>query len=196
MKNFILIERNLPVEPLLEEIARLPNAWNLQTGRQRITVQREARAIPLRGLRKSKIQGRSRRDVHETRYTTLSRQFPRAIRFICEFATRFDSELARAKLVSLPSGNVVYPHVDRGEYYAFRNRFHFVLQSGGSWMRAGDEEVRMRTGELWWFDNKAEHEARNDGDDDRIHLIFDLEPRNGVLRPQEANEMNLERASA
>jgi aspartyl/asparaginyl beta-hydroxylase (cupin superfamily) len=184
MKNFCLLQQDMPVRILLDEIARLPNAWDLQTGRQRITVQREARAIPLRGLRTSKIRGRARRDVHETRFTTLSRQFPQAIRFICDWAERLDSELARAKLVSLPPGNLVYPHIDRGEYYACRNRFHFVLQSDGSWMRAGDEEVRMQTGELWWFDNKAEHEARNEGEGDRIHLIFDLEPKNGALSPE------------
>lgn len=34
----------------------------------------------------------------------------------------------------------------------------------------------MRSGELWWFDNDQLHEARNDADDDRIHLIFDLLP--------------------
>ena len=34
----------------------------------------------------------------------------------------------------------------------------------------------MREGELWWFDNNALHEAHNDGDEDRIHLIFDLLP--------------------
>ena len=52
-----------------------------------------------------------------------------------------------------------------------------VLRStAGSWLRAGDEDVRMREGELWWFDNQQVHEARNDGDQDRIHLIFDLLP--------------------
>ena len=183
MQNFFRIADALPVEPILEEIHRWPDAWDLQTGRQKIAVQREARAIPIRGLRKSKIRGRQRRDVHETRYTTISRQFPRTTKFICDWAERFDAELARAKLVNLPVGHVVYPHHDRGEYYARRNRFHFVLQSEGSWMRAGDEEVRMRTGEFWWFDNKAEHEARNDGEVDRIHLIFDLEPRDGELGP-------------
>ena len=34
----------------------------------------------------------------------------------------------------------------------------------------------MRKGELWWFNNRQIHEARNDGDGDRIHLIFDLLP--------------------
>ena len=59
-----------------------------------------------------------------------------------------------------------------------RDRYHLVLRSAaGSWLKAGDEEVRMREGELWWFDNKQMHEAMNDGDQDRIHMIFDLLPR-------------------
>ena len=65
-----------------------------------------------------------------------------------------------------------------GEYYRLHERHHLVLRSSlGSWLRAGEEEVRMREGELWWFDNRAVHEAFNDGDEDRIHLIFDLLPR-------------------
>ena len=35
----------------------------------------------------------------------------------------------------------------------------------------------MHEGELWWFDNNEVHEAHNDGDLDRIHIIFDLLPR-------------------
>ena len=183
MKNFQLIAKELPVEPLLEEIDRLPEVWDLQTGRQNVMVQREARAISIRGLKKSKIRGRQRRDVHESRYTTISRQFPATTRFICSWANAFDSELARAKLVNLPPGHVVYPHRDRGAYYQRRNRYHFVLQSEGSVMRCGGEEIRMLPAELWWFDNKEVHEARNDGAKERIHLIFDLEPRNGLRRP-------------
>ena len=188
MKNFFLLQNDTPVASILAEVQRWPEAWDLQTGRQRIAVQREAHAIPIRGIRKSKIGGRERRDVHETRFTTISRQFPRTTSFLCEWARRLDAELARAKLVCLPPGNAVYPHADRGEYYARRNRFHLTLQSEGSWMRAGEEEVRMQAGEFWWFDNKSDHEARNDGTRDRIHLIFDLEPRDGVLGPVPAFE--------
>ena len=90
---------------------------------------------------------------------------------------RLQSEVSRAKIVNLPPGGRVYPHIDRGEYYRYRDRYHLVLRSPhGSWLRAGDETVRMAEGELWWFDNKEMHEAMNDGDADRIHFIFDLLP--------------------
>lgn len=179
MKYFECLRTAVDPQPFLDEIAHIDDAWDQSTGRQdKIAVQREALAIPLRGLRKSAIAGRRRSDVHESRWTTGSRRFTLARGFLEEFARAEDGILGRAKIVCLPAGRRVYPHIDRGEYYRVRNRYHFVLRSAeGSWLRAGDEEVRMREGEVWWFDNDQMHEAFNDGDQDRIHLIFDMLPR-------------------
>lgn len=177
MKYFRRLKQGIDPTPFLDEIAAVDGIWHEQTGRQKTAgVQREALAIPVRGLRKSAQVDRLRRDVHESRWTSGSARLPNACAFLEQIADTEASILGRAKIVCLPTGNKVYPHVDRGEYYRLRNRYHLVLQSEGSWMRAGDEDVRMRTGELWWFDNKAEHEAMNDGDTDRIHFIFDLLP--------------------
>ncbi len=190
MKNFRRIRRNIPTLPFLREIASVNEAWAQATGRQdKIAVQREALAIPLRGLRKSQIYGRKRCDVHESRWTTGSAAFPLARAFIIDVATELDADLSRAKIVCLPAGRRVYPHIDRGEYYRLRGRYHFILKSSqGSWMKAGDEELRMREGELWWFDNDQMHEAHNDGDEDRIHIIFDLLPAEMRARAAEATE--------
>lgn len=186
MRYFQLVREGIDPDPLLAEIAAVDNAFAAYRGRQeKIAVQREALAIPLRGIKASAVGDRKRRDVHESRWTTGSRHYPLARAFLEQTAQALGSELSRAKIVCLPPGHKVYPHVDRGEYYRLRNRYHLVLKSSGSWMRAGDEEVRMRAGELWWFDNDQEHEACNDGDSDRVHLIFDLLPREraGQIRP-------------
>ncbi|GAB4223663.1 MAG: hypothetical protein Tsb0032_26600 [Kiloniellaceae bacterium] len=179
MQFFRRIKAGIDPQPFLEEIASIEGAWDAATGRQdKIAVQREALAIPLRGLRKSAIGERQRRDVHESRWTTGSKLYPTARRFLKDFAREQNALLSRAKIVCLPAGRRVYPHVDRGDYYAVRDRYHLVLRSAaGSWLKAGDEEVRMREGELWWFDNKQMHEAMNDGEQDRVHMIFDLLPR-------------------
>lgn len=179
MRHFRRMKSGVNVAFLLEEIASVPNAWELNTGRQdKIKVQREAQAIPIRGLVKSKINGRKKRDVHESRWTTISKQFPRFRAFLEAFATEQNAELSRAKVIRLKPGRQVYPHIDRGEYYEVRDRYHLVLQSpAGSHLKSGDEEVRMQERELWWFDNHAMHEAHNDGDEDRIHFIFDLRPK-------------------
>ena len=41
---------------------------------------------------------------------------------------------------------------------------------------SGGETVRMQEGELWWFDNKAVHDAFNPSAEGRIHVIFDVLP--------------------
>ena len=178
MHYFSLIRDRIATEPFLEEIAALDDAWATATGRQeKIHVQREALAIPLRGLRKSSIGARKRRDVMESRWTSGSVSFPHARKFIKQIAEYLSCSPGRAKIVCLPPGTHVYPHVDRGEYYRLHARFHLVLRSNnGSMLRAGDETRRLGVGELWWFDNKQVHEAWNDGPENRIHLIFDLLP--------------------
>ncbi len=178
MENFHLVRDNIDVSPFLREIASVDDAWDQATGRQeKIRVQREALSIPLRGVRKSAIRDRKRRDVLESRWTSGSVAFPHARRFIDDIAMSFDALPGRAKIVSLPPGRRVYPHIDRGLYYHVHSRLHLVLRSShGSLLRAGDETNRLGEGELWWFDNSKEHEAWNDGDENRIHLIFDVLP--------------------
>jgi hypothetical protein len=52
LKYFRLIESCVPTQPFLSEIASVREAWSSATGRQeKIAVQREAMAIPLRGVR-------------------------------------------------------------------------------------------------------------------------------------------------
>ena len=178
LKHFRRLRAGIDTAPFLAEVERLDDAWSRATGRQdKIQVQREAMAIPLRGLRRSLLGTRKPRDAHESRWTSTSRLFPHARAFIEAIALAEGSLLSRAKLVCLPAGRRVYPHIDRGEYYRLRNRYHLVLRSSlGSWLKSGDEEMRMQEGELWWFDNLQVHEAHNDGTQDRIHLIFDLLP--------------------
>lgn len=178
MDKFKLIRRAVDTQPFLDEIAQVDDAWELATGRQeKIRVQREALAIPLRGLRKSAVGGRQRRDVLDSRWTSGSMAFPHARAFIQATAETLGGLPGRAKIVNLPPGKRVYPHIDRGAYYLAHARFHLVLRSThGSILRTGGETRRLANGELWWFDNNLVHEAWNDGDENRIHLIFDILP--------------------
>ncbi|MBW4709209.1 aspartyl/asparaginyl beta-hydroxylase domain-containing protein [Roseobacter sp. YSTF-M11] len=164
-------------EPFLEEISGVAHAWDTSTGRQdKIPDQREAKGISRRGLRNSAIGGRKRYDVHESRWTTVSQNCPAARAFLKHVAQRQDGILGRAKIVCLPAGKRVCPHIDRGRYYRVRNRYHLLLTAAhGSRMKAGDEEVRMRQGELWWCDNDQMYGANDDGDQNRIHMLFDMQ---------------------
>jgi hypothetical protein len=83
--------------------------------------------------------------------------------------------LGRVMINKIAPGGVIYPHADTPEHAEYYSRFHIVLQSQpGVVFRAGDEQVYMATGEVWWFDNKQEHEVINNSADDRIHMIVDI----------------------
>lgn len=110
MKYFDGIKHSIDVQPVLNEIASIPDAWKIATGRQdKIAVQREAGATPLRGLVTSKIGNRKRRDIHESRCTTASRQFLVACAFLQHFADEQYAELGRAKIPASRLGDASTP---------------------------------------------------------------------------------------
>lgn len=75
------------------------------TGR-RIGVFDRRRAL-CAAMRQAAIGDRTRRDVHESRWTSTSKPFGHARRFLKAFAARQGAELGRAKLVRLPAGHRV-----------------------------------------------------------------------------------------
>jgi outer membrane protein assembly factor BamB/orotate phosphoribosyltransferase len=176
MKYFKLVRSGIEVAPLLDEVLSHDEAWLIDTGRQdRIRVQRDTNTIFLRSAVR-------RPDLHvnenqESRPTPAAELFPRALAFMTEFAQQLDCQLSRATIVRLKPQSQVFRHIDEGSYYFLRDRFHLVLKSAlGSVLMSGGERVRMREGELWWFDNKQFHESYNESDEWRIHYIFDLLP--------------------
>ena len=180
--RFTLIAKGIDINPLVSELIKAPEIWLADTSRQRkVRCQRDTENIFLRVAKKPLPPGASNaNDVHECRTTKTARRFPEALAFCQQVADLEGGELGRATLVALQPGGWVRPHVDTGEYYRARERYHLVLKSAtGSPLTCAGETVVMREGELWIFDNKSEHEARNPSDTPRVHLIFDVLPMPG-----------------
>ena len=174
VKYFKLIRSGIDVAPLLEEVRSREEAWLIDTGRQhKIRVQRDTNTIFLSSpVHRPDLQIN---ENQESRLTSVSKNFPRALAFMTEFAQEMNCHLSRATIVRLKPNSQVFRHIDEGSYYFLRDRFHLVLQSStGSVLLSGGEQVRMREGELWWFDNKQYHESYNESGEWRIHYIFDL----------------------
>ncbi len=181
LQHFKLLDAAIDIQPLLAELDANAQYWLHDTSRQdRVKVQRETHSIYLRSAVKPFPPGvTSSNDVHESRCTAMAKHFPRILGWTENIATSVGGELGRVTVVRLAPHGKVYRHIDRGEYYRVRDRYHLVLKSPmGSILAAGDEWLRMQEGELWWFNNKAPHEAHNESGDWRVHLIFDVLPCN------------------
>lgn len=180
--RFLRIATGVDVAPFLSELEAASELWLADTSRQRrVRCQRDTQNIFLRVARKPLPPGaKNANDVHESRTARAAARFPHALGFCQRIADLQGGELGRATLVALQPHGWVRPHIDVGAYYRVRDRFHLVLRSHeGSSLTSVDETVVMREGELWAFDNKAEHDARNLSAEPRVHLIFDVLPGPG-----------------
>jgi hypothetical protein len=154
MKFFRCLGSGMDVAPLLEEIRAQEWAWLANTSRQdRIPVQRDTNTIILRNaVHRTDLEVNENQESEATKFAT---SFPRAMAVMTKIAEAMKSSLSRATIVRLKPQSQVGRHIDDDSYYLIWNRFHLVLHSPGSVLISGDEAVRMRAGELWWFDKQA-----------------------------------------
>lgn len=75
----------------------------------------------------------------------------------------------------IPPAEEAFPH--RAVPAVYFSRYQIALKAQpGIVFKAGDEQVYMAPGEVWWFDNCVSHEVVNNSDDDRISLVVDMRP--------------------
>jgi quercetin dioxygenase-like cupin family protein len=180
MKHFKLVGEGIDISPYLDEIEGNAELWAIDTSRQdNIVKQRETQAMTLRAHAAQAIDDSRARATMPFQYrgrsSEMSVHFPLASAFVDEWTKKEKGVNGRSVIVRLKPQGTIYPHSDDGLYWCLRDRYHLVVKSAnGSLFKAGGEEVRMGEGELWWFDPTVEHEAFNDSDEDRIHIIFDV----------------------
>lgn len=189
MRHFQRLMQDAAVMGLLLELNNHDELWNQNTLRTQTpgTPHRELDDIWLRmnDLEKCKQAAEDegfwdhRESINYPAMATL----PTARRLICNLMALVNGErLGRCMISRMKPGTQIYPHKDIGDdltvYYdnePYYSRFHIVVQGlPGSVFIAGDEQVTMRTGEVWWFNGAAEHSVINNSADDRIHLVCDI----------------------
>ena len=185
MKNFLRLETGIDVLPLLLAIQRRPELWKedtyLRDYPQGPFAQIES--IMLRFPVKTVVEteeelkkAQSMYDPHESIDYPPYKLLPEARPLVMGLMNRVGGErLGRVMINKIAPGGMIYPHADTPSHTDYYTRFHFVLKSApGVFFQAGDENVYMAPGELWWFDNKQEHEVINNSAVDRIHMVVDV----------------------
>jgi len=175
LRNFTRLATGVDLRAMREELAQHEGDWSISTVRQdTVRCQRETESIFLRTARRTDAQT-ALEDVQATQPALAAAHFPRTLAWLHAAADSLHGELGRVLFARLRPQGRVYRHIDAGQYYACRRRFHLVIWSReGSPMVCDGEEVLMQEGEFWEFDNKKPHEACNRSAAPRVHLIFDV----------------------
>jgi hypothetical protein len=179
MKYFQLVAVNADVGPLHHAIVRQPQLWNQE--RVRTTFEGSPHAqvddilIRFQDIEKHRAHLETI-DEHECIWQPAAYKLPQARSLVFDLMRKVEGErLGRVLITRLPPGGVILPHKDGDEHAAYYDRYHIMLSNlPGSVFQAGDEEVCMQTGSVWWFDNGVEHSVRNDSVDHRLTLIVDI----------------------
>lgn len=100
------------------------------------------------------------------------------VRALVERTCPENHTIGRVMVAMLHPCGVISPHVDEGKYADNHIRYHFVLSSNPNCtFICGNEAVNMRSGEIWTFNHKQEHQVINaDVDNPRVHIIADYKP--------------------
>lgn len=179
MRNFLKLAEGLEVGSIVHALHTRTGLWNRNDLRRTYpgTPHRECDDIWLRfqpqGLSVEQIV-----DAHEgVNYPALE-ELPQVRPLIFALMRQVEGErLGRVLITRLAPGKRIYPHVDGGDHARYYKRYQVALQSlPGVVFRSGGEQVSMRTGDVWWFDNSVEHEVVNNSADDRLALIIDIRP--------------------
>lgn len=185
MKNFLKLTSGIDTTQLLLAIRRRADLWKEDTYLRDYPQGpfKEIESIMLRFPVKTVVETEeelkkvdSIYDQHESidypAYKLLAEARPLIMNLMAYVG---GERLGRCIINKIAPGGRIFPHADTPAHAEYYSRFHIVLQSNpGVVFRAGDEQVYMAQGEIWWFDNKQEHEVINNSCDDRIHLVVDI----------------------
>jgi hypothetical protein len=170
---------NVDIKQMLDCVNARPEDWLVNTVRQKsIKVQEDTETISLRKVTPENNLPNNHLVYHSEAIITtdLYSHYKPITEFIEKFAKEQNSEIKWINIVKLPPGGRVLPHPDYGGYYITKDRYHLVLQGQYTYVVNQDVALRAQAGNLFWFDNKLVHYSFNYGKEDRISVIFDLQP--------------------
>lgn len=177
MSHFTLIDRDVPVQPLLGQIDAHPELWGSRGARQRgASPHRDASDIWLRYMDPELLGRHDIRQPHESVWypeaRVLDGVFPIVKRL--DVALPVWLELGGVLLTRIPAGKEVFWHNDRGPWHAeyYDLKLWLPLRANeGCVNHVEDESMVWRVGEVWHHSNMLSHRVENRGETERICLI-------------------------
>lgn len=179
MRNIEILETNVELESIIKDLHDNPNDW----GAQRNAVGALSlldRGFPTvsAGVLQLVMGGVKHIDDYvgdsEICIPTVAIKNHKNI---ADFMTERFGVFSRCGFLSLPVGGVVGTHIDIGDYYLSRDRYHLSIQ-GVYKYTVGDESIIVEPGTLFRFNNKLPHGTSNIGDVVRITFVFDVPHNN------------------
>lgn len=168
--NFRFIAKNLDTSKILQQVLDNPDDWNAINDYPNIGGNTNPYGFMPLVMAVVAAPYKTAKDSEYQRNTPLYEKYTEIRKFLNSYGIK---QTSRAAFFRLYAGDSVANHIDEGNYYLRRDRYHLALQ--GTYLYNVDGEThQIEPGTFFWFDNKKYHWARNNGTVDRITFVFDL----------------------
>lgn len=179
--NFEKIDCQVDVSALLKQLEEHPQLWD-QHPERKIgygSPHSEMSDIWVRFRDKSELlEVKHYAESHTPVWYPSRRILTEVERISLDMMTLFRAvQLGGVLITKIPPSGEIKPHNDRGRWHPefFNTKVYIPLQSNdGCINTCQDDQVNMKTGEVWVFDNLKTHSVQNNGDTDRITLIISM----------------------
>ena len=179
MRRFVQIGAAVDVLPVALDLHRAPHLWDRNPERRlypgtphAAMVDITVRYMPAEQLTSLDV----RRHEHRNVFWPAWRELPTLRPMIFALMARVSAvELGSILITKLPAGEMIQPHSDAGSWAPeFYNCKAHITIAGQALVRCGEDEVIMKQGDVFTFDNLLTHSVECLGDSDRIVVIISM----------------------
>lgn len=175
-QHIVLIDTDIDVSGVLHQLEQYPDDWGIQqnilnTG----DVIRDLNFPKIEATTLQLVMGAITEPGQYVGDSELCVPTPAFYRHteILRILGRYFRDISRCAFIRLGVGKNVGAHIDKGDYYLTRDRYHLSIQGKYKYF-VEDEYVVVEPGMLLWFNNKKLHGTENLGDVPRITFVFDV----------------------
>lgn len=172
-----LIDSNLPVQPILDELAANPDLWDEYPQRRKgkNSPHSQMTDIWLRFADINTYAPTNYGDMmkpHDSVWYEAIDKLP-SVKAACNVLMgALQGERLGGVLISrLPPGGSIAPHTDHDWHAEYYKKFHILLQGEDTFIYSGNSYLQAKQGDLFHLDSSQIHGVINNGSIDRLALI-------------------------
>jgi len=174
MKNIRVIKTNIDVSKIQLQLKKHPGDWGSQKGLDSVEVKDPHQYITSVDVLQLVMGGIETpgQQVGDTEICIKTPAYKNHSE-IRKYLKKYFSTMYRCGFLALPIDEMVGAHIDEGNYYLTKDRYHLSIQGRYQYF-VGNESIIVEPGTLFWFNNKLPHGTVNIGDEVRITFVFDV----------------------
>ena len=179
MGKFIkVIKTGIDVSKVTEQLRKNPADWNHQKNEEGVRSLVDEHGfddLPISNLQLTIGAVKKKKDfVGNSELSVNTPAYKRHTEILKLIKKEFgDKEIYRCGFLALPVDEYVGAHIDEGNYYKTKDRYHLSIKGEYQYF-TGCDTIVVEPGTLFWFDNKQPHGAVNTADETRITFVFDV----------------------